>query len=103
MSRWLERHLSSWQSASVPGRLFAVRAPQGWYPALLPDTGSAPCKGVVCHAELGFGDLARLDRYEGAEYRLRHTCAHPGRRLDTGIRLSLAGCYSCGWRASRGR
>jgi len=52
-------------SASVPGELWAVPDPQGWYPALV--AGSGTVQGMV--HEAGDVDLGALDAFEGAEYR----------------------------------
>jgi gamma-glutamylcyclotransferase (GGCT)/AIG2-like uncharacterized protein YtfP len=60
---------------TVKGRLYAIRDPLGWYPALLP--GSRPVHGIIYEAASNFGtvDLALLDDYEGYDPR------HPGRSL----------------------
>lgn len=67
MARWLRPRIVAAEPATVPGRLFAIASAGGWYPALLP--GSGDCRGTLVLADLGRADLARLDRYEGAEYR----------------------------------
>jgi gamma-glutamylcyclotransferase (GGCT)/AIG2-like uncharacterized protein YtfP len=67
-ARWLRPRLRSIVPASVPGRLIAVPNAQGWFPALL-SSGPGRVHGLCCTAELAPSDLARLDRYEGREYR----------------------------------
>jgi gamma-glutamylcyclotransferase (GGCT)/AIG2-like uncharacterized protein YtfP len=67
-ARWLGPRLHSAVRASVPGRLVAIPAEQGWFPALLPSS-TGRVHGLCCTAELAPRDLARLDRYEGREYR----------------------------------
>lgn len=51
------------------GRLYAVPDPAGWYPALLPGAGAV--RGMVHRAGPRFDAraLARMDAYEGREYR----------------------------------
>lgn len=73
MARWIARHQVRSEAASVPGRLFAVHAGHGWFPALVP-AGSgaragASVQGTLCELALRPGELALLDRYEGGEYR----------------------------------
>ncbi|MFT4057745.1 MAG: gamma-glutamylcyclotransferase family protein [Novosphingobium sp.] len=67
MARWVAARLVRTEPGRVPGRLYAVRDPRGWYPALVP--GSGRVGGVLCELQLRPGDLARLDAYEGREYR----------------------------------
>lgn len=80
----------------VSGRLYAIRDPLGWYPALL--SGSGPVHGMVYAIASNFGtaDLAVLDEYEGYDPR------HPGRSLyrrrtvgfrDGDRRLQVADAY----------
>jgi gamma-glutamylcyclotransferase (GGCT)/AIG2-like uncharacterized protein YtfP len=67
MARWIAARLVVAEPGEVPGRLYAVPDAQGWYPALMPGTGRV--RGMLCELQLRPGDLARLDRYEGREYR----------------------------------
>lgn len=67
-ARWLNARVRSVQPASVPGRLIAIPTPDGWFPALLPQSRSR-VRGTCCTVALSRRDLARLDRYEGREYR----------------------------------
>lgn len=67
MSRWLQERVTHAQPASVPGVIYAVSSPQGWYPALL--RGPGRVQGVLADCSLDRRDLVRLDRYEGHEYR----------------------------------
>lgn len=69
MARWIEARLAKAEAASVPGRLFAVHGGNGWFPALVPAKSGARVRGTLCELHLAPGDLARLDRYEGREYR----------------------------------
>ena len=69
MARWIAARLVNAQTASVPGRLFAIRGGNGWFPALVPAKSGARVRGTLCELRLAPGDLARLDRYEGLEYR----------------------------------
>lgn len=81
MSRWLGRFVTDSQPASVPGRLFAIAAGDHWYPALVPGIGRI--EGTLLRLELARGDLARLDRFEGREYRrgvVRALCRDGTRR-----------------------
>lgn len=57
------------EPASAPGRLHAIRAGASWFPALVPGKGPARVHGTLCEMRLTAGELARLDRYEGREYR----------------------------------
>ncbi|WP_281379436.1 gamma-glutamylcyclotransferase family protein [Novosphingobium sediminicola] len=61
--------LESGRAASVRGRLYAVPDPAGWYPALVP--GAGVVRGRVYRAGPRFNAraLARMDAYEGPEYR----------------------------------
>lgn len=67
MARWLDARSVRRQPAIVPGRLFALSSRSGWYPALVP--GQAKVRGTLCDLALTCGDIARLDDYEGREYR----------------------------------
>jgi len=67
MSRWLGERVKSALPATAPGRMVAVPSPTGWFPALLP--GSGRVTGMLADIAFGPGDLSRLDRYEGREYR----------------------------------
>ncbi|MCT2399173.1 gamma-glutamylcyclotransferase family protein [Novosphingobium mangrovi (ex Huang et al. 2023)] len=69
MGRWVGARLEHAQAATVPGRLFAIRGGNGWFPALVPAKSGARVRGTLCDLVLAPGDLARLDRYEGREYR----------------------------------
>lgn len=69
MARWIAARLVKGEAASVPGRLFAIRGGNGWFPALVPAKSGARVRGTLCQLRLTPGDLARLDRYEGLEYR----------------------------------
>jgi gamma-glutamylcyclotransferase (GGCT)/AIG2-like uncharacterized protein YtfP len=69
MARWLAPRLGESLRGSVPGRLVAVPSTGGWFPALVRGHGGERVWGMVGRTRLGPGDLARLDRYEGAEYR----------------------------------
>lgn len=55
-------------SATVPGELWAIPDPQGWYPALLPGDGAdvGTVQGML--HEAGDVDLAALDAFEGPDY-----------------------------------
>lgn len=68
MSRWIAPRIVRSAPATVRGRLLAMPAGGGWYPALL-GGGTKRVSGTVCTLRLGIGDLAQLDRYEGANYR----------------------------------
>ena len=63
--------LSGGVAARARGRLYAIPDRQGWYPALL--DGEGVVRGYFYEALAGFGagDLAAMDRWEGAEYRRR--------------------------------
>lgn len=81
-ARWLRPRLHEVRRASVPGRLVAIPTPDGWYPALLPG-GGARVRGLCCTFDLARRDLARLDRYEGREYRRGGARALAGTRRLT--------------------
>ncbi|WP_347302446.1 gamma-glutamylcyclotransferase [Croceibacterium sp. TMG7-5b_MA50] len=53
-------------SATVPGSLWAIPDPQGWYPALLPGEGIV--QGTF--HEAGDVDMDALARFEGSDYTL---------------------------------
>ncbi|WP_282599712.1 gamma-glutamylcyclotransferase family protein [Novosphingobium sp. SG707] len=61
--------LDKGRAASARGRLYAVPDPAGWYPALQP--GAGVVRGMVHRAGPRFDAraLARMDVYEGREYR----------------------------------
>lgn len=67
MGRWLRERVTATVPATVPGVIHAIPSPQGWYPALL--HGHGRVAGVIAQCDLERRDLARLDRYEGHEYR----------------------------------
>ena len=69
MARWIAARTLRAQPDSAAGRLFALRAEEGWYPALVPARRDATVSGTLCELVLGPGELARLDVYEGQEYR----------------------------------
>lgn len=69
MARWIEARMVAAEAASVAGRLHAIRGGNGWFPALVPAKSGARVCGTLCELRLAPGDLARLDRYEGLEYR----------------------------------
>jgi len=69
MASWVASRTARSVEASVPGRLHAVAGGNGWYPALLRARSGRRASGTLCELRLGPGDLARLDRYEGREYR----------------------------------
>lgn len=71
MGRWIGRRLVSSEDAIAAGRIFAVGDADGWYPALVFAGPSSRVRGTLCELDLRPGELARLDRYEGAEYRRR--------------------------------
>ncbi|EJU13048.1 hypothetical protein LH128_10751 [Sphingomonas sp. LH128] len=67
MARWIAARSIRAEPGEIPGRLYAVPDTRGWYPALVPGLGHV--RGVLCDLRLRPGDLARLDTYEGREYR----------------------------------
>ncbi|HKR92769.1 gamma-glutamylcyclotransferase family protein [Novosphingobium sp.] len=69
MARWIAARTLRAQPASAAGRLFALRAKEGWYPALIPAHRGLAVSGMLCELVLAPGELARLDLYEGQEYR----------------------------------
>ena len=69
MGRWIERRLVSAEPACVPGRIFAVRGGDGWFPVLVAARTPQRVRGLLCTVDLGAGECALLDRYEGGEYR----------------------------------
>lgn len=69
MGDWIAARLVRAEPACVPGRLFGLRSGDGWFPALAPARGPGRVRGVLCTLRLNRGELALLDRYEGAEYR----------------------------------
>lgn len=85
MSRWLGRFATDTHPARVPGTLFAVAAGEYWYPALVP--GGGRIEGTLLRLTLSPRDLARLDRFEGREYRrgaVRALCRDGSRRTAWG-------------------
>lgn len=91
MARWIAARLVRAEPGRAPGRLCAVPDARGWYPALVPGAGRV--RGVLCDLRLMPGDLARLDAYEGREYR---RLALPV-RTDRGRIMAQA----YGWRGGR--
>ncbi|AXB77852.1 gamma-glutamylcyclotransferase [Novosphingobium sp. P6W] len=69
MGDWLAARLVRSEQATIPGRLYGIDGGSGWFPALLPASGDEIVRGTSCTLRLEAGDLALLDRYEGAEYR----------------------------------
>ena len=67
MGDWIAARQVRGEEASAPGRLHGVRGGNGWFPALVPGCGRV--RGALCALRLTPGELARLDRYEGREYR----------------------------------
>jgi gamma-glutamylcyclotransferase (GGCT)/AIG2-like uncharacterized protein YtfP len=85
MSRWLARFVIEEQPASVPGTLYAIAAGDHWYPALVPGIGRID--GTLVCLAFARGELARLDRFEGSEYRrgvVRAACRDGSRRTAQG-------------------
>ena len=74
--------------AAAHGRLYAIRDPGGWYPALLPGPGLV--HGMLYESLPRFGrrELARMDAYE--EFDVRRPAASLYRRRAIGIRRSGA-------------
>ena len=72
MGDWIERRLLASGASTIAGRIFAVRGGDGWFPVLVAAKSSSQrvC-GTLCDLDLRPGELALLDRYEGAEYRRR--------------------------------
>ena len=87
MAQWVAQRLLRAEPASVPGRLLAIRDGRRWYPALVP--GQARVRGTLCMLALKPGDWARLDRYEGREYRRvsRPARTGDGRRISARLYL----------------
>jgi gamma-glutamylcyclotransferase (GGCT)/AIG2-like uncharacterized protein YtfP len=69
MARWLGLRIREDYAATLPGRLVAIASRNGWFPALVRGSPGERCRGTLVCVALGPGDLARLDRYEGREYR----------------------------------
>lgn len=69
MARWLVTRIEDATAASMPGRLLAIPGAGGWFPALVPGGMRDRVRGTAVRVALGPGDLARLDHYEGREYR----------------------------------
>lgn len=89
MASWIAARLVSARAASVPGRMHAIRGGDGWFPALVPAKGPSRVHGMLCSLHLEPGALARLDRYEGPEYR---RVALPAYDPEAG-RIELAEVY----------
>ena len=68
MARALEARVSDQAAATVPGRLVAIPAVEGWYPALI-QGGPGRVNGTICTLRPDRAFLASLDRYEGGQYR----------------------------------
>lgn len=64
--------------AIAQGRLYAVRDPQGAYPAMI--AGEGEVRGMVHQA--GSVDLSALDRFEGAQYRRAEIVLEDGQCAD---------------------
>jgi gamma-glutamylcyclotransferase (GGCT)/AIG2-like uncharacterized protein YtfP len=86
MARWLMERIEDATAATMPGRLLGIPGASGWFPALVPGAAWDRCQGTVVRVMLGTGDLARLDRYEGREYRRTGTRV----RLASGSLLTAA-------------
>jgi len=69
MGQWIADRLESAEPARVPGRIRAVKGGNGWFPALVSPRSGARVQGTLCQLVLRAGELAKLDRYEGREYR----------------------------------
>lgn len=69
MGQWIAERMASAEPAQVPGRILAVKGGNGWFPALVAARSGARVQGTLCHLRFRPGDLAKLDRYEGREYR----------------------------------
>ena len=80
MARWLNERVTASREASVPGVIYAVPSRDGWYPALL--RGPGRVRGVIADCALERRELARLDQYEGREYRRKAMRARTGERTE---------------------
>jgi len=69
MARWLGSRIAAASPATAPGRLLAIRDRGGWYPALVRGRAGERTHGTLARVVLAPGVLARIDRYEGREYR----------------------------------
>lgn len=69
MGQWIAQRMESGEPGHVPGRILAVKGGNGWFPALVAARPGARVQGTLCRLSLRPGDLAKLDRYEGREYR----------------------------------
>lgn len=67
VARSIHAKLTRLGQATATGSLYGVPDPEGWFPALLPGTGTVD--GGLYLAGPGFGesDLARMDAYEDCE------------------------------------
>lgn len=82
MARWLMPRLGRGRDASVTGRLVAIPAAGGYYPALLPAPDHRRARGMVFDAPMSPADWRILDSYEGRDYRREAIWARvPGGRL----------------------
>ncbi len=80
MARWLAGRTVESVAATVPGRLYAIPDPRGWYPAGVA-AADAAIAGALLTLDLAANDLARLDRYEGRDYRRTMVRARAGGAL----------------------
>ena len=87
MARWLVPRLGRGRNASVGGRLVAIPASGGYYPALLPAADHRRVRGMVFDAPLSPADWRIVDMYEGREYRREEVWVRVA-----GVRLRAA-CY----------
>lgn len=94
MARWLADRVRTAIPAVAPGRMIAIPSSSGWFPAMLPGTGQI--SGISAEIDLAPGDLARLDRYEGREY--RRVAIRVRRRCDHAPNTATAQAYL--WRAT---
>ncbi|MFS0848578.1 gamma-glutamylcyclotransferase [Novosphingobium panipatense] len=67
MAAWMGARLALAEPAYAAGRLHGIAHDGGWFPALV--RGQGRVSGRLCDLALSAGDQARLDRYEGREYR----------------------------------
>lgn len=69
MGEWIVARQVRSEPARASGRLYGIAGDGRWFPALLPARGGGKVRGTLCELRLKPGELARLDRYEGREYR----------------------------------